>query len=101
MLGAVHYGEITSPLWLTVIALGAVAFIGLPAKELAEAVRRVHQGLRVIDPELVAEAWGEADPLTGRERQVVRLAGRGWRASRSPRSWGFRRARCEIICLWR
>lgn len=48
-----------------------------PAKELAEAVRRVHQGLRVIDPELVAEAWGEADPLTERERQVVRLAGEG------------------------
>lgn len=37
-----------------------------PAKELAEAVRRVHQGLRVIDPELVAEAWGEEDPLTDR-----------------------------------
>jgi two-component system, NarL family, response regulator DesR len=48
-----------------------------PAKELADAVRRVHLGLRVIDPELVAEAWGEADPLTDRERQVVRLAGEG------------------------
>lgn len=48
-----------------------------PAKELADAVRRVRQGLRVIDPELVAEAWGEADPLTERERQVVRLAGEG------------------------
>ena len=48
-----------------------------PAKELADAVRRVHQGLRVIDPELVAEAWGEADPLTERERQVIRLAGEG------------------------
>jgi two-component system response regulator DesR len=48
-----------------------------PAKELADAVRRVNMGLRVIDPELVAEAWGEADPLTDRERQVVRLAGEG------------------------
>jgi two-component system response regulator DesR len=48
-----------------------------PAKELADAVRRVNTGLRVIDPELVAEAWGEADPLTDRERQVVRLAGEG------------------------
>jgi two-component system response regulator DesR len=48
-----------------------------PAKELADAVRRVHTGLRVIDPELVAEAWGEADPLTDRERQVVRMAGEG------------------------
>jgi two-component system response regulator DesR len=48
-----------------------------PAKELADAVRRVNMGLRVIDPELVAEAWGEADPLTDRERQVVRMAGEG------------------------
>jgi two-component system, NarL family, response regulator DesR len=48
-----------------------------PARELADAVRRVNQGLRVIDPELVVEAWGEADPLTDRERQVVRLAGEG------------------------
>jgi two-component system, NarL family, response regulator DesR len=48
-----------------------------PAKELADAVRRVNMGLRVIDPDLAAEAWGEADPLTDRERQVVRLAGEG------------------------
>jgi two-component system, NarL family, response regulator DesR len=48
-----------------------------PAGELAEAVRRVHQGLRVIDPELATEAWGEPDPLTDRERQVLRLAGEG------------------------
>jgi two-component system, NarL family, response regulator DesR len=48
-----------------------------PAGELAEAVRRVAMGLRVIDPELAAEAWGEPDPLTDRERQVVRLAGDG------------------------
>lgn len=47
------------------------------AEELAEAVRRVHQGLRVIDPELATEAWAEADPLTDRERQVLRLAGDG------------------------
>jgi two-component system response regulator DesR len=45
------------------------------AEELAEAVRRVQQGLRVIDPELATEAWGEPDPLTDRERQVLRLAG--------------------------
>jgi two-component system response regulator DesR len=47
------------------------------AEELAEAVRRVHQGLRVIHPELATEAWGEMDPLTDRERQVLRLAGEG------------------------
>jgi two-component system, NarL family, response regulator DesR len=47
------------------------------AEELADAVRRVHRGLRVVDPELAAEAWVEADPLTDRERQVLRLAGDG------------------------
>ncbi len=49
----------------------------MKAEELAEAVRRVHQGLRVIDPELATEAWAEPDPLTDRERQVLRLAGEG------------------------
>jgi two-component system response regulator DesR len=44
------------------------------SEELAEAVRRVQQGLRVIDPELATEAWAEPDPLTDRER---RLAGDG------------------------
>lgn len=44
---------------------------------MADAVRRVHRGLRVIDPELASEAWGEPDPLTDRERQVLRLAGDG------------------------
>lgn len=48
-----------------------------PARELADAVRRVHQGLRVIDPELATEAWVESDPLTDRERQVLRLAADG------------------------
>ena len=47
------------------------------AEELADAVRRVHQGLRVIDPDLATEAWGELDPLTDRERQVLRLADEG------------------------
>jgi two-component system response regulator DesR len=48
-----------------------------PARELADAVRRAHRGLRVVAPELAAEAWGEPDPLTDRERQVLRLAGEG------------------------
>lgn len=48
-----------------------------PATALADAVRRVHAGGRVIDPELAAEAWSEADPLTDRERQVLRQAGDG------------------------
>ncbi|HWM86655.1 MAG TPA: response regulator transcription factor [Kofleriaceae bacterium] len=48
-----------------------------PAEQLAEALRRVHAGGRAIDPELAAAAWGEADPLTDRERQVLRMAGEG------------------------
>ncbi len=48
-----------------------------PAENLAEAVRRVHAGGRAVDPELASEAWGEEDPLTDRERQVLRLAGEG------------------------
>ncbi len=48
-----------------------------PASQLADALRRVVQGSRAIDPELAAEAWSEADPLTDRERQVLRLAAEG------------------------
>lgn len=48
-----------------------------PSATLAAAVRRVHSGGRAIDPELSAEAWSGEDPLTDRERQVLRLAGEG------------------------
>lgn len=48
-----------------------------PSKHLADAIRRVHAGGRAVDPELASEAWGDSDPLTDRERQVLRLAGDG------------------------
>jgi two-component system, NarL family, response regulator DesR len=48
-----------------------------PSHQLAEAIRRVHAGTRVIDPALAADAWSEADPLSDRERQVLRLAADG------------------------
>jgi len=49
-----------------------------PASELAEAIRRVHAGLRAVDPALAAEAWSaEDDPLTDRERQILQRAGDG------------------------
>ncbi|HVC30610.1 MAG TPA: response regulator transcription factor, partial [Steroidobacteraceae bacterium] len=48
-----------------------------PAEQLADAVRKVHRGGRVIDPQLAVEAWSEPDPLNERERQVLRLAGEG------------------------
>jgi two-component system response regulator DesR len=58
---------------------GASGFLvkDAPAEQLADAIRRVHSGLRVVDPALAAEtlATGES-PLTGRERDVL-VAARG------------------------
>lgn len=51
-----------------------------PAERLAEAIRHVHRGGRAIDPQLALEAWADTDPLTERERQVLRLAGDGMEA---------------------
>jgi two-component system response regulator DesR len=48
-----------------------------PAQQLADAVRKVHAGGRVVDPQLAVEAWSGSDPLNERERQVLRLAGEG------------------------
>ncbi|WP_155298610.1 response regulator transcription factor [Deinococcus kurensis] len=48
-----------------------------PAAELAAAIRQVHAGGRAVDPQLAAEAWGDRDPLTERERQVLREAESG------------------------
>jgi len=49
-----------------------------PASELADAIRKVHAGLRAVDPALAAEAWSaDADPLTDRERQILQRAGDG------------------------
>jgi two-component system response regulator DesR len=58
---------------------GASGFVvkDIPADQLADAIRRVHAGLRVVDPALAAEtlAAGES-PLTPRERDVL-VAARG------------------------
>ncbi|MFC8719704.1 response regulator [Kitasatospora sp. NPDC057198] len=59
---------------------GADAFLvkDAPAAELAEAIRRVLRGERVIDPTLAAAALAEgANPLTGRERDVLAAAADG------------------------
>lgn len=47
------------------------------AEQLADAIREVHTGGKVIAPELATAAWGEQDPLTDRERQILRLAAEG------------------------
>ena len=56
---------------------GASGFVvkDTPASQLAEAVRRVHRGLRVVDPALAEESLFTPDsPLTGREVEVCHAA---------------------------
>lgn len=48
-----------------------------PIGRLADTVRRVHAGGKVIDPALALAAWEGSDPMTDRERAVLRLAGDG------------------------
>jgi two-component system response regulator DesR len=61
------------------LELGAAGYLlkDAPSAELAEAIRRVAGGGRAIDPSLASEAWTDPDPLTDRERQVLRLADEG------------------------
>ena len=62
------------------MAPGAIGFVvkDTSARLLADAVRRVHAGLRVVDPALAAESLAHGDsPLTERETQVLRTAREG------------------------
>ncbi|GAB3787373.1 response regulator transcription factor [Nocardioides ungokensis] len=56
---------------------GASGFVvkDTPAPQLADAVRRVHAGLRVVDPDLATDSLvaGES-PLTARETEVLQAA---------------------------
>jgi len=59
---------------------GASGFVvkDTPARELADAVRRVHAGLRVVDPALAAETLANGhSPLTSRETEVLQAARAG------------------------
>ena len=59
---------------------GANGFVvkDTPAKQLADAVRKVHAGLRVVDPTLAAETLTSGEsPLTERETEVLRAAAGG------------------------
>lgn len=59
---------------------GAAGFLvkDTPASQLADAVRRVHAGLRVVDPALAAESMLDGpNPLTARERELLAFALRG------------------------
>jgi two-component system response regulator DesR len=62
------------------MAAGASGFVvkDTPARQLADAVRRVAAGLRVVDPALAAETLASgASPLTPRETDVLRAASDG------------------------
>ncbi|MGO4301409.1 response regulator transcription factor [Leifsonia sp. RAF41] len=59
---------------------GASGFVvkDTPSGQLADAVRRVASGLRVVDPALAAESLASgASPLTVREAEVLDVAGQG------------------------
>ncbi|GAA3068815.1 MULTISPECIES: response regulator transcription factor [Actinomycetes] len=59
---------------------GAAGFVvkDTPAEQLAQMVRRVAAGHRVVDPALAADSLsGGIDPLTDREREVLRAAADG------------------------
>jgi two-component system response regulator DesR len=62
------------------MSAGASGFVvkDTPARQLADAVRRVHSGLRVVDPTLAAESLTQGDsPLTDREGEVLQAARTG------------------------
>ncbi|WP_367403945.1 response regulator transcription factor [Kocuria marina] len=64
---------------------GASGFVvkDTPAEQLAEAIRRVHAGLRAIDPAVAEESLvAGANPLTQREQDVLREAANGASAKR-------------------
>lgn len=65
---------------LAALHAGASGFVvkDAPVEQLADAVRRVHAGLRVVDPALAeASLFEGANPLSDRERQILRLAADG------------------------
>jgi two-component system, NarL family, response regulator DesR len=62
------------------MAAGVAGFVvkDAPPEQLVDAVRRVHRGLRVVDPSLAAESLATGqNPLTERERDVLRVAAEG------------------------
>ena len=59
---------------------GALGFMvkDTPVEQLVDAVRRVHQGLRVVDPELAAQSLAVGpSPLTAKETEVLQAAAAG------------------------
>ena len=64
---------------------GAAGFMvkDTPVEQLVDAIRRVHQGLRVVDPELAAQSLAVgASPLTLKETEVLQTAAAGGTTAR-------------------
>ncbi len=58
--------------------MGGFLVKNAPAAELADAIRKVASGLRVIDTQLALDAWDTRRcPLTARELEVLRLCAEG------------------------
>ena len=52
-----------------------------PSDELINALKKVMQGQKAIDPELAINALDDADPLTDKERKALKLASDGLKTS--------------------
>lgn len=48
-----------------------------PSEELAEAIRQIMQGRRIFAPELIDEVYRSENPLTEREKEVMKLMAEG------------------------
>jgi two-component system, NarL family, response regulator DesR len=60
------------------LSLGAKGFPAktTPVSLLADVIRRVHAGMRYVDPDFAAEALAEVDcPLTDRELEILGMVG--------------------------
>ena len=80
---------------------GASGFVvkDTPAAKLADAVRRVHQGLRVVDPALATDSlFAGESPLTPRETEVLRAARDGSSVAAIAGGSSCPRARCATTC---
>ncbi|MBB3112223.1 two-component system response regulator DesR [Paenibacillus phyllosphaerae] len=70
------------------IRAGARGFLlkDSPIEELGAALRTVHAGGRAVSPELALTFWEEENPLTEREREVLKLAAEGLSAGEIAKS---------------
>lgn len=57
-----------------------------PIDDLSAALRRVYEGGRAVSPELAITLWEAENPLSDREREVLKLAGEGLSAQEISKS---------------